>query len=176
MNMLTAKTFDQLHTQLRGINVVVPARAAGRTKEQVETYSIVRLLGSIPHDLEAFPLQLVKRERPDFLLTLGARKVGIEHTEAISQNAAKEAFLRSKGHGPDVHFTRAASVHEPRKSSKELIAEIEADRPSAPWEGDSVERKWAEAMAHFIAEKVEVANSISTTIGCSSTTTGRHPR
>ncbi|MFC7513576.1 hypothetical protein ACFQUU_01015 [Herbaspirillum sp. GCM10030257] len=157
--MLLARTFDELHSRLSSINVKVPPRAAGRKKEHVEVYSIVRLLGSLPRTPSDFPLRLMKRERPDFLLQCGARMIGVEHTEAISENAAKEAFLRSKGHGPDVHFVRGTSVGEPRKSSKQLISQIEADRASPPWMGDSVEREWAKALSHFIGQKLACANA-----------------
>jgi hypothetical protein len=156
--MLLAQTFDELHSRLPSINVKVPPRAEGRENDHVEIYSIVRLLGTLPRASIDFPLRLTKRERPDFLVQCGARMIGVEHTEAISENAAKEAFLRSKGHGPDVHFVRSGSVDEPRKSSKQLIAEIEADRSGPGWVGDSVEREWATAMAHFISQKVASAN------------------
>ncbi len=156
--MLLVHTFDELQSRLASINVKVPARAAGRKKEHVEIYAIVRLLGTLPRKPSDFPLRLTKRERPDFLVQCGVRMIGVEHTEAISENAAKEAFLRSKGHGPDVYFVRQASVDEPRKSSKQLITEIEADRSGPAWVGDSVEREWAAAMAHFIAQKVASTN------------------
>jgi hypothetical protein len=157
--MLLAHTFNELHSRLPSINVKVPPRAAGRKKGHVEIYSIVRLLGTLPRAPSDFPLRLTKRERPDFLVQCGARMIGVEHTEAVSENAAKEAFLRSKGHGPDVHFVRAGSVEEPRKSSKQLIAEIEAGHFGPGWVGDSVEREWATAMAHFISQKVASANN-----------------
>ncbi len=155
--MLVADTFEQLHCRLRTVNVDVPERSKGRTKDHVEIYSVVRLLGSLSFKLDDFPLAIEKRERPDFLLTLAKSRIGIEHTEAIPENAAKETVIRSQGHGPDLHFTRPASITEPRKSRSVLMAEIEADKPSPGWIGDSVERSWAEAMAHFIGKKVEVA-------------------
>ena len=47
---------------------------------------------------------------------------------------------------------------EMRKSSLQLIEEIEADQMGAGWYGDSVERSWVEAMQHFIRAKIEVAS------------------
>lgn len=123
----------------------------------METYSIVRLLGTISIDSGDFPLQLEKSERPDFLLRLGERQIGIEHTEAISQNAAKEAAMRSKGGGEEIRFLRRASVDEPQKSSKVLAAEIAENAYGSSWGGDSVEKEWANAMVYFIKRKLFVA-------------------
>ncbi|WP_151703950.1 hypothetical protein [Nitrincola alkalilacustris] len=95
--MLVTDTFEQFHCRLRTVNVDVPERSKGRTQEHVEIYSVVRLLGSLSFKLDDFPLAIDKREGPDFLLTLAAFRIGIEHTEAIPENAAKEAFLRSQG-------------------------------------------------------------------------------
>lgn len=151
--IVDAASIDQISSRLRAANVTVPGRASGRHKDQVEIYSLVRVLGSRPYSLTDFPLKLVKRERPDFLLTLNGAEVGIEHTEAITQNAAKEAFLRDAGEGPEVHFVRPTSLTEPPKSSQELKAEIAADKMGPGWVGDSVERGWVEAMTFFVEKK-----------------------
>ncbi len=111
--ILQANRIDELHSQLRSANVEVPGRASGRTSEHVEIYSIVRLLATRPYGLADFPLKLLKQERPDFVLTLNGNEVGIEHTEAISQNDAKAAALRDAGIGPEMHFVKPASLTEP---------------------------------------------------------------
>jgi len=102
----------------------------------------------------SYPLCLTKRERPDFLLTLDTKQIGIEHTEAVSQNEAHETVLREKGEGPDVYFISHHHPGEPKKTAKELKEEIEANDDGKAWCGDSVEREWAEAMFHFIEKKV----------------------
>jgi hypothetical protein len=157
MQLLHAANHEDLLLQLPSISLAVPSRADGRAKHHTETYSIVRLLNSMPFDYFLYPLSLVRRERPDFEIQSGEISIGIEHTEAISENAAKEAYLRSQGAGPNVYFVKRASINEPRKSRKELLAEIEADEPGEPWMGDSIERDWSVAMAHFVRKKMEVA-------------------
>lgn len=154
--IVEAERVDQIFSRLRAANVSVRGRASARNKEQVEIYSLVRLLGSRPYALTDFPLKLIKRERPDFLLTLNGTTIGVEHTEAITQNAAKEAFLRDGGAGPDVHFVRPASLTEPPKSSGELRAEIAADEMGLGWVGDSVERGWVEAITFFVMKKFQL--------------------
>lgn len=153
--IIKAERIDEIYPRLRAANVTVPGRAKGRTSEHGELYSVVRLLATRPYALTDFPLKLLKQERPDFVLTMNGNAVGIEHTEAISQNDAKEAALRDAGIGPNAHYIRPASLTEPVKSSKQLKAEIEADAMGTGWCGDSVERAWIEAMKHFIQKKMK---------------------
>ena len=68
------------------------------------------------------------------------------------------ARLREEGHGPDVHYLRHASLHEPVRRRDETIAEIEADEAGDGWVGDSAEREWAEAVAHYALGKIDRAN------------------
>jgi hypothetical protein len=122
--LLEADTFDELHARLHGIDVDVAPRGPQRLKEHVEIYAIARLLGTLPRAPDDFPLQLFKRERPDFLIRCGHREIGVEHTEAISQNVAKEAALRTQGHGPGWHFLQPVSIDDTPKPSGELLADI----------------------------------------------------
>lgn len=156
--ILVAADIDALAPVLRACDVEVPERADGREKDHVERYSIVRLLGTLGWTPGDFPMRLHKSERPDFVLDCDGRSIGIEHTETITENAAKEAFLRSKGHGPDSYFPRRMVLDEPRKSSRQVIMEIEADKMGGGRYGDSVERSWVEAMLHFIRDKSIDAN------------------
>lgn len=148
-----------LASALRAANVTVPGRASGRTHYQVEIYSLIRVLASRPYRLSDFPLKLIKRERPDFLLSANGVAIGVEHTEAVPQNAAKEAFLRDSGIGPETHYVRPAAIGERAKGSKEIRAEIEADKMGEGWMGDSAERSWVEAMTQFVSDKIQSAQS-----------------
>lgn len=152
--LVQASEITDIHPALRAADIVVPRRSQGRTSEHEEIYSIVRVLATRPYALDNFPLKLIKRERPDFVLALGDALIGIEHTQAISQNRAKEAALRDGGVGPEAYFLKPESLDEPIKSSKQLRIEIEADEMGGGWYGDSIERSWAEAMNHFINKKV----------------------
>ena len=67
------------------------------------------------------------------------------------------ARLREDGRGPDVHFVRHAALDEPQLKRKQALQEIEDDDPGDGWVGDSAEREWAQAMAHFASGKVVVA-------------------
>lgn len=154
--MLLAKDEIELESMLRSIDISVPRRSEGRTKEHTESYAIAHLLSALlgkNHLL--FPLELVRRERPDFFLKVSGLEVGIEHTEAVPQNEAHKAVLRDKVDDLEVHFISRHQPGEPSKRAKHLIEEIKANHASSGWEGDSVEIEWSEAMLYFVEGKIE---------------------
>jgi hypothetical protein len=152
--LFTAKHFRELQDKIRSISVDVPDNPKDRKNHHVEIYSLVSLLSSIPWDTSCFPLEVYSQERPDFRIKFNSKEIGLEHTEAVHQNQVMERILRAEGHGPEVHFITAISIHDPVKSSEEILAEINEDKMGDGWCGDSAERNWAEAMAHFINKKV----------------------
>ncbi len=109
-------------------------------------------------DLITYPVRLTHRDRPDFLLTMGNRSIGIEHTEAVHQNEAHKDFLREKIKGPRTWFISRVLPGEPPKGRKELIKEIEDNNPGDGWEGDSAEIEWADAMLHLVRHKLTAIN------------------
>lgn len=155
--LLAARDFDDLQNQLREIDAEVPYHPRDRDNSRVETYALVSLLAAIPWPSSCFPLQVFRRERPDFLVRCSSADVGIEHTEGINPNLAKERALRADGNGPGMYFVTAASVHDPVKTKSEILADILADESGDGWCGDSVERNWAEAISHFVQRKVKSA-------------------
>lgn len=153
-DMLSANNESELLNALRGVDVQVPLRSEGRTTENVERYAIVHLLSTLAKESAiTYPVTLVHRDKPDFLFSMSQKRIGIEHTEAVPQNEAQKAFLREKGHGPDVHFVSRHKPGESEKKAKQLIKEIDADEAGDGWVGDSVEREWADAINHFVLEK-----------------------
>jgi hypothetical protein len=156
--MLCVRSAADLWTELSKIDVVVPRRSKGRTKDHVELYSIVRLLTSIPESSLKYPLELAKSERPDFVLGLDRLEVGIELVEAVPENEAHKNFLRDKIDGPEFHFIDRARISDAKKTTQALIDEIVADEPGEAWEGNSAEVDWCEAMLHFVEKKIAVAS------------------
>lgn len=153
--LLEADNADALRAHLAHIDTDVPLRSEGRTTEQTERYAIAHLLATLPASRFSFPLTVIHRDRPDFFIEESAgRRIAIEHVEAVPENEAKKAFLREVGDSEDMHFIPHAEPGEPRRSTKRLLKEIEADDAGDGWVGDSVEREWANAVAHFATEKV----------------------
>lgn len=154
--MLVANNETELESVLRSIDISVPRRSGGRTKEHAERYAIAHMLSALMGKSQlSYPLELIQRERPDFLLKANGIEVGIEHTEAVPQNEAHKTALRDKVDGPEVHFISHNQPGEPKKTAKELIEEIQANHSGSGWAGDSVEREWSEAMHHFVKGKME---------------------
>jgi len=157
--ILQATTRVQLDTSLAAIDTTVPLRTEGRTTQHTERYAVVRLLTVVLRGEFKYPVALVHRDRPDFLLSLGDTDIGIEHTEAVLENEAHSSALRESGFGAEVQFLSRALPGEPKRSRKELIEELELNKAGNGWGGDSVEREWAAAMLHAAQRKIEALNS-----------------
>lgn len=82
-------------------------------------------------------------------------RIGIEHTQVVSQNAASASAIRERGLGPEVYFHWHAKPGEEILPSKKLIEKIKKDKLSPPWHGDSVERNTADAVLQCVIEKKE---------------------
>lgn len=154
MILFEAITCSELREVTAKTSVVVPMRANGREKE-LERYSTVHLMSALMMDNRiVYPVRLVKRERPDFMLSMGNRRIGIEHTEAIAENEAHKTVWRQKGYGPQTWYVSHVLPGEPKKKHKKLIQEIEANDPGDGWEGNSPEREWADAMIYSVKHKL----------------------
>lgn len=153
--LLEAATFEELHDRLPYLNKEVPPHPTPRGNTP-EFYTMARLLGSIPLSTTDFPLRLTKDESPDFALQLGSLSIGVEHTEAVAENAVHESKLRA-ARGGGAYLVQPSVIGEPRKSRKQLLSEIAANRFAEPMVGDSVERGWVDAMLHFIKKKADSA-------------------
>lgn len=155
--MIEATSKTELTEILRKTDISVPPRGMGRTSDHTEIYTVAYFLSAMLHaDKLSYPFLAVKSERPDFILSIDGMKVGVEHTEAVSENQALRDIVGAKGIGPDVKFIRRSFPGERTKKFKEIEEEVKLNVPSGPWIGDSVECEWADAMLHFLIKKVAV--------------------
>lgn len=136
---------EELLVALRSIDISVPRRTEGRTTHHAETWSICRLLSTLAQARRlSFPVSLFHRDRPDFQVVAGATKIGIEVTEAISEQYAAYSALAEREY-PDAllepgHFRWNA----PKLSVDEMRKLLRQDKLSAkPWVGDRPEQEWA---------------------------------
>lgn len=149
-----ATNHEELMRQAAALNIDVPPRGQGRRSKHTERYSVIHMLQALPSASWDYPLSVVHADRPDFVLRMPTYSIGIEHTEIVSENTAHASALRLKGLGPEMHFVRREVPGSPKKTTAELVAEIEADEHGTGWEGDSVEREWAEAVVHYALPKI----------------------
>lgn len=148
-----AETADQLLKLLAGIDITVPPRSE-RTTAQVERWSTARFLSTYARSaLLSYPLQVTRRDRPDVLVAMPRAKVGIEITEAVPANWAKTSALHEEREYENLMFIPRCKPGEPPKSTQELDRIARGEDMGVPWEGDSPEREWADAMLHFTEAK-----------------------
>lgn len=156
MNNLSAGSGAELLAQLSAIDICVPLRTEGRTKEHTERWSICRFLATYTRaGLFEYPLGVEKRERPDFLLRLGSRKIGIELTEAVPPDWAWADARREKLDYDKMVFLHRFIPGEPRRSKDEIDRMASGATWGSGWVGDAPEREWADVMLHFCLEKAK---------------------
>lgn len=145
---LTALSAEDLRRKLGALNIEASPRNQGRTNEQRENWTICRLLASIADELN-YPIQLCKGERPDYILTLSDRKIGIEISEAST--AAYNVHLSKEARKP-------SGQQLLKRAWSEISPAAEAglyDRPRAEgW--SNAERPFAEIVNYAIERKMRL--------------------
>jgi hypothetical protein len=153
---LAARTPDELLTQLAAIDITVPLRTEGRTTSHCERYLAARLLSTLADTDEiSFPLEIVHQEKPDFALTIGAKTVGMECTEAVSSEWAQIDAIRERDFPESMIMLPMFKPGSKTFSIEERVAIAKGRKDGPPWVGKMAERQWAEALAYFIGEKTK---------------------
>ena len=156
--ILAAANAQEFKIALARIDIHVPARTAGRKKDQTERYSIAHLMASLPAEEISFPLCLNHQERPDFVLHMTSSEIGIEHIEAVPENHVRASIFRQNGVGPKVHLLQRHRPGESSRSNNVILSEINKDKAGPPWVGNEVEVEWADVMLHCVKGKIETLN------------------
>lgn len=157
MKEIRAENNTELFTVLKNIDISVPPRTEGRTTEHCETWTICRLLATLVGNSRlVFPIQLIKRERPDFLLFTGDRCIGIEVTEAINEEYAKATTLPEADNDNFVIDPSLFKWDTPRRKLPELRRVVSCTKLTGPgWDGNTVEREYADAIFDVLTVKTE---------------------
>jgi len=146
-----------LRDLLRSIDITVPQRTEGRKTAHTERWVICRLLSTLDkHGRLAFPLSVTHRDRPDFLVLQSLLQVGVEVTEAISEQYAAFSAIAEREF-PEVlldpgHF-RWDSPHKTVEEMREILRQGVLTAP--PWVGDRPEEEWALYMESVVRTKLE---------------------
>lgn len=153
---LAAQTAPELLAKLAAIDITVPLRTEGRKTSHCERYLAARLLATLADtDEVAFPLQLVHREKPDFALTLADVTVGVECTEAVSDEWAQIDAIRERDFPESMIMLPKLKPGSKRFTLEERVAIARGEKSGPPWVGKMAEREWAEALAYFIEQKTK---------------------
>lgn len=152
----SAENKTELCSVLCATDISVPLRTEGRTTHHTETWAICRLLATLAESsLVSYPVSVQHCDRPDFHITFGASQVGVEVTEAVSEQYAAYSALAEREF-PDVflepgHFRWGS----PKLSVDEMRSLLRQPQLSAPpWVGDRAEREWALYMQSVIESKL----------------------
>ncbi len=150
MDPIESRTAKDLLHRLREIHISVPPRTEGRTTEHIERWTMCRFLASFAETgLFDYPVRIVHRDRPDFVLTTASGCIGIEIVEAIHPLAAEVDFIAEKINPSGVRFVPSLEMGKsfPRKDRKDEIRKMaEGTTPIRPSMGYGWEKNWAEAM------------------------------
>lgn len=152
----SAENRADLCSVLRGTDISVPLRTEGRTTAHTEMWAICRLLATLANsDLVSYPVSVEHSDRPDFQIQFGATEVGIEVTEAVSEQYAAYSALAEREF-PGVflepgHF-RWGSPNLSVDKMRSLLRQSQLS--ASPWVGDYAEREWASYMQSAIESKL----------------------
>ena len=144
-----------LATLLGNTNLEVPGRISGRSKDHTERWIICRLLATLADKGRlGFPLSLTHLEKPDFTLAVPGRTIGVEATEAISEDFARCAALAERENPNAVIDMSKFRWGDPPKSLAALREILNASRFDGDgWSGESAELEWARYIASIVVSK-----------------------
>ena len=146
MEDITANSSKELVLELASIDISVPPRNEGRSKEHCERWSICRWLSTLNAVAEIdFPLRVTKREKPDFQVCAGSVAWGIEVTEAIPTDFARASALAGKeAQEPLIDISRFK--YGDTKTLEEIRLILNQKKLTEEgWAGDSAESELADA-------------------------------
>ena len=157
IDLLPLANSAALTSALQALDIILPLRTEGRSTFHTEHWITARLLSTLnKHRRLAFPVSLQHRDTPDFLLIQHALKVGVEATEAVSEQYAAYSALAEREF-PDVllepsHFKWGT----PRKNVEEMRDILRRGRlTGVPWVGERAEEEWALYMESIVRAKLE---------------------
>jgi hypothetical protein len=159
MTRYTAPSKTEFLHWLKNQDITVPARTEGRTTKHCERRAMFRLLATWAKcDRLCYPLMLTHRDRPDFLLCYDGQNVGIEFTEAVSEEWAEtDALMEHEGKNV-VMFLDNFKRGTPRRTASERRTIIQK-RPYGPgWGDDGMEHEWALSINDFVIKKTKTFN------------------
>ncbi len=156
MNMIEAASATDLLERLAALDISVPLRTEGRTKNHCERTSISRFLATFAESgLLDFPLYVDHIDRPDIVLHLSSSSIGLEITEAVPRDWAHAHVIAEENGYETFIFLQRFQPGEPSLSRNEIDRIAKRESYGSAWDGDSVECEWAEVMLYFSEHKAK---------------------
>jgi hypothetical protein len=142
---------------LKQQDITVHTRSSTR---HCERWGALRLLATWANtDYLSYPLRLIHRNKPDFLLCYDEHKVGIEFTEATSQELAETyALAEQDGVEERVLFMDQFKRGTPKRTASQR-REIIRKQPHGPgWIDEECEKEWVKSMIDNLCKKTGAFN------------------
>lgn len=130
---------------LTAYDISVPPRTGGRKTPHTEIWTFCRLASTLAKCAELeFPLSVCHQDRPDFLVRSDKIEIGVEVTEAISEQFAAYCSLAQREFSSTfldpAHFRWDA----PKCTADEMRELLRQSQLSSDgWAGDRPEKEWA---------------------------------
>lgn len=156
---ITATNRSQLIEALRETDIYVPPRGPKRSNEHIERWSIARILATLAElgDLD-YPIEIVKYERPDYIVKQDRKVTGFEITEAVNPQYIQAKSLLKVNKKDSIvdagHFKWGV------KHKLERLKDISTKKQltAAPWTGNAVEKEYAQMINDVIKMKTQILN------------------
>lgn len=158
---LEADSKSDLSGKLSEMDISVPSRSRGRTSLHTENWCICRLLSTLNNNNRlAFPAEVSKSERPDFVITINRNpSFGVEITEAIQEDLAQTMTLPEAQLPESVMDPSLFRWRDPKKSLEEKRDIASRTYLSGPMlVGDDPEKEFAQAIKDITCEKTRKLN------------------
>jgi|TARA_B110000211_G_scaffold192920_1_gene220418 hypothetical protein len=148
----SAINYNDLHSQLLNLKVVVPPRGKGRTTEHCEQWQIYHLLiALLKINYCTIPFSLKKRERPDFEILNGESSIGVEATEIISPDHARALTLPEGKKESSVIDPSLFKWGHDKYDLNDLREIVSREKlTGSGWVGNSVEDEFAQSLLDTI--------------------------
>jgi hypothetical protein len=156
-NLRAVPDREALLSMLRRIDLTVAGRTRGRTKQQTETWTICRLLSTLAQtDRLAFPITAIHQDRPDISIQMANMSIGVEITEAISEQFAEFSALAMREYPNALLEFAHFRWDSPKRTVPEMRALLSQSRlTSDGWAGDDPEREWAAFIQSAVNKKLD---------------------
>ena len=155
LDPISATSREDLLVALRSIDISVPPLGIkGRQKWHCERSLVCRWLSTYSESWHcAYPLMVTHRDKPDFSIKVSDKTIGVECTEAVTQDYAHVSAIIE---GQDIDNVIDISLFkwdQTKSDDEKYEIATQINFSGRPWDGDSVEKEWAQAMMDVVEKK-----------------------
>lgn len=156
-NVYEASSFADLRNIFAALKICVPVQRGEKRKNAAEWWCVGNALQRLPFLERVGDCHLRKSERPDFLLEIGNKCIGIEITEAIPPALAdlRQAMQEYDGiYDPSIALLDGKSGPISKLKRNKKVAALN-ERPDTAWIGSIPEEHLAKLLHETIKAKID---------------------